>query len=49
MLRERYGILFENIDGSETNQTLDMSDSRDLVINVEQAAGKGLSPMRQPT
>ncbi|MBR7617489.1 autotransporter outer membrane beta-barrel domain-containing protein [Citrobacter braakii] len=36
------GILFENIDGSETNQTLDMSDSRDLVINVEQAAGKGI-------
>jgi outer membrane autotransporter barrel domain len=36
------GILFENIDGSETNQTLDMSDSRDLVINVQQAGGKGI-------
>ncbi|MGV4201159.1 autotransporter outer membrane beta-barrel domain-containing protein [Citrobacter murliniae] len=36
------GILFENIDGSETDQTLDMSDSRNLVINVEQAAGKGI-------
>lgn len=36
------GILFENIDGSQTNQTLDMSDSRDLVINVQQASGKGI-------
>ena len=36
------GILFENIDGSQTDQTLDMSDSRDLVINVQQAGGKGI-------
>lgn len=36
------GILFENIDGSQTNQTLDMSDSRGLVVDVEQAGGKGI-------
>lgn len=36
------GILFENIDGSQTDQTLDMSDSKDLVINVQQAGGKGI-------
>lgn len=36
------GILFENIDGSQTDQTLDMSDSKDLVVNVQQAGGKGI-------
>lgn len=36
------GILFENIDGSQTDQTMDMSDSRDLVINVQEAGGKGI-------
>jgi autotransporter family porin len=36
------GILFENIDGSQTNKTLDMSDSKDLVINVQQTGGKGI-------
>ena len=36
------GILFENIDGSQTDQTLDMSDSMNLVINVQQASGKGI-------
>jgi len=36
------GILFENIDGSQTDQVLDMSDSEDLVINVQQAGGKGI-------
>ncbi|MCQ6311416.1 autotransporter outer membrane beta-barrel domain-containing protein [Citrobacter portucalensis] len=36
------GILFESMDGSQTDQTLDMSDSRDLVINVQQAGGKGI-------
>lgn len=36
------GILFENIDGSQTDQRLDMSDSKDLVINVQQAGGQGI-------
>lgn len=37
------GILFENVaDGSETDQTLDMSDSRDLTINVNAADGNGI-------
>ncbi|MEG2734512.1 MAG: autotransporter outer membrane beta-barrel domain-containing protein [Hafnia sp.] len=36
------GILFENIDVSQTDQTLDMSDSKDLVVNVQQAGGKGI-------
>ncbi|HEM6718312.1 TPA: autotransporter outer membrane beta-barrel domain-containing protein [Citrobacter koseri] len=37
------GILFENVaDGSDTDQTLDMSDSRDLVINVNGAQGNGI-------
>ncbi len=36
------GILFENIDGSRTDEVLDMRDSRDLVINVQQADGKGI-------
>lgn len=36
------GILFENNDGSQTDQMLDMSDSKELVINVQQAGGKGV-------
>ena len=37
------GILFENVaNGSETDQTLDMSDSRDLTINVNAAEGNGI-------
>ncbi|WP_347254714.1 autotransporter outer membrane beta-barrel domain-containing protein [Leminorella grimontii] len=36
------GILFENVDGSQTDQVLDMSDSRELVINVNQAGGRGI-------
>ncbi|MBA1133119.1 autotransporter outer membrane beta-barrel domain-containing protein [Escherichia coli] len=37
------GILFENVtDGSETDQTLDMSDSRALTINVNAAEGNGI-------
>lgn len=37
------GILFENVaDGTDTDQTLDMSDSRDLVINVKGAQGNGI-------
>lgn len=37
------GILFENVsDGSETDQALDMSDSRDLTINVNAAEGNGI-------
>ncbi len=36
------GILFENTDGSMTDQTLDMSDSANLVINVNSAAGNGI-------
>lgn len=36
------GILFENIDGSQTIQSLDMSNSKNLVINVTQAGGRGI-------
>lgn len=37
------GILFVNVaDGSETDQTLDMSNSRDLTINVNAAEGSGI-------
>lgn len=36
------GILFENIDGSTTDQTLDLSDSGELAINVQGAGGKGI-------
>ncbi|WMY73810.1 autotransporter outer membrane beta-barrel domain-containing protein [Buttiauxella selenatireducens] len=37
------GILFENLaNGSQTDQSLDMSDSKNLTINVQQAAGKGI-------
>ncbi|WP_145588406.1 autotransporter outer membrane beta-barrel domain-containing protein [Yersinia aldovae] len=37
------GIMFENVnDGSETNNVLDMSDSKGLVINVENSGGKGI-------
>lgn len=37
------GILFENVTHeSETDQTLDMSDSKDLVINVNAAQGYGI-------
>ncbi|NEG81057.1 autotransporter outer membrane beta-barrel domain-containing protein [Pantoea agglomerans] len=37
------GILFENVaDSSETDQMLDMSDSRDLTINVNAAEGNGI-------
>lgn len=36
------GILFENIDGSTTDQTLDLSDSGELTINVQGAGGKGI-------
>ncbi|WP_110915614.1 autotransporter outer membrane beta-barrel domain-containing protein [Enterobacter roggenkampii] len=37
------GILFENVtNGSETDQTLDMSDSRALTINVNAAEGNGI-------
>lgn len=37
------GILFENIDGSQTIQSLDMSNSKNLVINVTQAGGRGIA------
>lgn len=37
------GILFENVaNSSETDQTLDMSGSRDLTINVNAAEGNGI-------
>lgn len=37
------GILFESVaDGSETDQALDMSDSRELTINVNAAKGNGI-------
>lgn len=37
------GILFENVaDGSDTDQTLDMSGSKGLVINVSSAQGNGM-------
>lgn len=36
------GILFANAGGTLTNNTLDMSDSAGLVINVNSAAGKGI-------
>ncbi|MFA3778291.1 autotransporter outer membrane beta-barrel domain-containing protein [Yersinia sp. 1652 StPb PI] len=36
------GILFANTGDTITDNTLDMSDSADLVINVNSAAGKGI-------
>ncbi|CNM05152.1 autotransporter outer membrane beta-barrel domain-containing protein [Yersinia frederiksenii] len=36
------GILFANTGDTMTNNTLDMSDSAGLVINVNSAAGKGI-------
>ncbi|PSY37479.1 autotransporter outer membrane beta-barrel domain-containing protein, partial [Escherichia albertii] len=37
------GILFENVaDGTDTNQILDMSDSRNLIINVNSPEGNGI-------
>lgn len=37
------GILFENVaDGSDTDNVLDISDSRDLFINVNSAQGTGI-------
>lgn len=37
------GILFENADGSTTDGALDMSQSQNLVINVNNANGSGIT------
>ncbi|PKH26422.1 autotransporter outer membrane beta-barrel domain-containing protein [Enterobacterales bacterium CwR94] len=36
------GLLFQNADGSTATNSLDMSGSKDLVINVSSASGKGI-------
>jgi len=36
------GLLFDTTDGTMTNKAYDMSQSQDLVINVESADGKGM-------